>query len=125
TQQPQSQSLIAGTNATFSATASGQMPLHYQWSFNGTNLSNNAHIGGATNASLLISNIAATDAGNYRVVVTNSHGSAISSNATLTVLLPPAITSQPLNDSVLLTSNASFSSSASGTGPLSYQWYFN
>src|SRR5258707_12170435 len=100
TQQPQSQSLLAGSNATFSVTASGQSPLRYQWSFNGTNLANSAHISGATNATLTVSNILAADAGNYRVVVTNSHGSATSSNATLAVLLPPAITSQPAPQSV-------------------------
>src|SRR6266851_5520680 len=125
TQQPQSQSLLAGTNATFTVTASGQTPLRYQWSFNATNLTNSAHITGATNATLVVSNIVAADAGSYRVVVTNSHGSATSSNATLTVLLPPAITSQPAAQSVILTSNASFTVAASGTAPLSYQWYFN
>ena len=85
TTQPQSQSLLAGTNATFSVVAGGQTPLHYHWSFNGTNLTNNAHIGGAPNATLTISNLTAGDAGTYRVGVTNSHGGVVSSNVTLTV----------------------------------------
>src|SRR5260221_2473469 len=86
TQQPQSQSLLARTNATFTVTATGQTPLRYQWSFNATNLTNSAHISGATNATLVVSNIVAADAGRYRVVVPNSHGSATSSVPPLPLL---------------------------------------
>jgi len=117
TQQPQGQNLLAGTDATFTIGATGQTPLSYQWSFNGSNLLNSPHIIGAANASLIISNIAPADAGNYQALVTNRHGSATSSNATLTVLLPPAINNQPFSQSVLLTSNASFAATASGTAP--------
>jgi len=85
TNQPQSQVVIAGSNAVFSVGAAGATPLFYQWSFNGTNLTNGARIGGATNATLTISNVAASDAGTYRVGVTNSHGGVASSNVTLTV----------------------------------------
>ncbi len=122
TSQPQSQNLLAGTNAAFSVVATGQATLLYQWSFNGTNLINSTHISGATNTTIIISNLSADDAGNYQVVVSNSHGTATSSNATLTVLLPPAITNQPAGQAVLLNSNAIFTAQASGTAPLSYQW---
>ena len=44
-------------------------------------------------------------------------------NATLPVL--PSITPQPLNQSVLEGGNATFTVGATGTAPLSYQWYFN
>ena len=87
TRQPQNQTNLFGTNATFTVAASGSTPLFYQWSFNGTNLTNNAHLGGATNTILNLTNLVGGDTGNYRVVVTNSHGSATSSIATLTVLL--------------------------------------
>ena len=125
TQQPQSQNLLAGTDATFTVSATGQTPLSYQWSFNGSNLLNSPHISGATNATLIISNIAPADAGNYQAVVTNRHGSATSSNAMLTVLVPARITGQPSSQSVPLSSNATFTATATGTAPLSYQWYFN
>ena len=82
-------------------------------------------IHGTTNATLTISNVVASDAGNYRVVVTNSHGSATSSNATLTVLIPAAISNQPTSQSVFLGNNSTFAATAVGTGPLKYQWYFN
>jgi len=125
TTQPVSQSLLAGTNASFSVVASGQTPLFYQWSLNGTNLTNSAHFGGATSPNLTLTNLVATDAGNYRVVVNNSHGAATSSIAVLTVLLPPAITNPPMAQAVVLTSNATFTVSASGTAPLGYQWKKN
>src|SRR6185369_16686416 len=84
TTQPQGQSVLVGSNAVFTIVATGQSPLAYQWSFKGTNLANNIHIDGSTNTTLTVSNVIATDAGIYRVVVSNSHGSVTSSNAALT-----------------------------------------
>ena len=80
TAQPQSQSVVAGGNVSFSITASGTAPLRYQWRFNGANLS------GATNTSLGLTGVQPANAGNYTVVVTNSAGSATSAVAVLTVL---------------------------------------
>lgn len=125
TTQPQSQSILAGSNATFTVVASGQTPLSYQWSFDGTNLANNAHVSGATRSTLTVSNVAAADAGNYQVMVSNSHGSVSSSNATLTVLFPPGIATPVSDETTYLGGAASFSVSATGTAPLNYQWYFN
>lgn len=125
TTQPQSQNVLTGSNAFFTVVASGQTPLLYQWSFDETNLTNSAHIGGATTATLTVSNVSVADGGNYQVVVSNSHGSIASSNAMLTVLAPAAITSQPTNQSTYFGGSASFSVSAAGTVPLNYQWYFN
>src|SRR5882724_7363405 len=65
TTQPQSQSILTGSNAVFTVVASGNSPLIYQWSFNGTNLANSAHISGVTTTSLTVSNVVASDAGNY------------------------------------------------------------
>ena len=125
TAQPQSQSVLTGSNAVFTVVASGQTPLNYQWSFNGTSLANNTHISGATSATLTLNNITTADAGNYQVVVSNSHGSIASSMATLTVLVPAAITAQPTNQTNYFGGSSSFSVSASGTAPLNYRWFFN
>jgi alpha-tubulin suppressor-like RCC1 family protein len=114
-----------GSNAVFTVLAFGTAPLVYRWSLNGTNLANSAHIGGATSARLTVTNVIAADAGNYRVVVNNHQGSTTSSNAALTVLLPPAITTQPTNQAVSSLNTATFSVTASGTAPLSFQWWFN
>ncbi|MGZ3899911.1 MAG: PQQ-dependent sugar dehydrogenase [Bacteroidia bacterium] len=79
TGQPVSQSISAGQAVTFQISASGSLPLNYQWQKNGVNIS------GATNSSLTISNVQSSDAGVYRAVVTNGFGSAVSNGATLTV----------------------------------------
>ena len=76
---PQSQTVIAGTNATFTVTAVGTAPLRYQWWFNNTNLSRGA------NATLVIPDAQPTEAGNYFVVITNTQGAVTSSMASLTV----------------------------------------
>ena len=82
TAHPASRSVRVGSDVAFSVTASGASPLAYQWIFNGNNLPN------ATNNTLTRANVTSADAGNYSVLVTNAHGSAISSNATLTVTTP-------------------------------------
>jgi hypothetical protein len=81
--QPASQTVNVGETVVFSVSASGTVPLEYQWRKNEVN------IGGATQPSLVISNVQSADAGVYSVRVSNSAGSAVSSNATLTVISPP------------------------------------
>jgi hypothetical protein len=83
--QPTNQTVTVGGTASFSVTASGTPPLYYQWSFNTTN------IVGATNTTLMLTNVQLSPAGNYAVLVTNTYGSVLSSNAVLTVN-PPAAT---------------------------------
>jgi hypothetical protein len=117
--QPASRTNVAGTTATFSVTASGLAPLNCQWSLNGTNLVN------ATNDTLTLANVQWWQAGSYAVLVTNVLGSALSSNAVLTVQSPPYITAQPLNQVAAVGGTASFSVTAGGLAPLHYQWNFN
>ena len=93
TTQPQSQTNVAGTDATFSVAATGAPPLNYQWQFYSSPLSNQ------TNATLVKTNVRTADAGSYTVVVTNSEGAVTSLVATLAVLVPPSITKQPTNQS--------------------------
>lgn len=124
--QPANQNILVSSNASFAVTTTGgQGVISFRWTFNGTNLTNNARISGATNTNLIITGIVAADAGVYRVNVTDNHGSLASSNAALTVLFPPAITSQPGNQSIVQGSNAIFSVVATGTTPLVYQWLKN
>jgi alpha-tubulin suppressor-like RCC1 family protein len=121
-QQPLSTNVLAGSNANFTVVAGGQNPISYRWSFNGTNLANGGRIGGATASTLRITNVIASDAGGYRVVVSNVTSVVTSVVATLTVLLLPSITTQPTNQSVPINSNVTFYAAAAGTGPLIYQW---
>src|ERR1051325_4050508 len=115
TAQPQNQTVTAGNAATFPATATGTSPA-YQWRRNGSNISV------ATTSTYTRNNCQSADAGNYSVVVANSAGSVTSSNAVLTVNVPPSIGSQPQSQSVKAGTNVTFSVTASGTAPLSYQW---
>jgi hypothetical protein len=123
--QPADQTNNAGSTAQFSVLAAGLPPLGYRWLFNGTNLPAATNIFGTTSNVLTLTNVASANAGSYRVVVTNAYGSVTSSVATLTVFVPPAITTQPTNLTVYAGSNATFSATASGTAPLAYQWLFN
>jgi Immunoglobulin domain/Immunoglobulin I-set domain len=116
---PASATVIAGSNISFTVTASGTAPLAYQW------LKNNSAIAGATSATLTLNNVTSANAANYSVTVTNAVGSVTSAAATLTVLVPPAITTQPASISVAQGNAATFTAAASGTAPLSFQWLKN
>jgi hypothetical protein len=88
--QPTNQSVVLGGSASFSVSATGSAPLVYQWQFDGANLN------AATNATLVLTPVAATNAGGYDVVITNAYGAVTSAVATLTVLAPPSITNPTL-----------------------------
>ena len=120
TTQPQSQAVTRGTNVSFSVSASSSGSISYRWYFNGAPLG-----GSATSSTYTITNVITGNAGDYTAVVANSTGSTTSSVATLTVLVPPVITSPPQNQAVSAGQTASFSAVAGGTAPLSYQWKFN
>jgi hypothetical protein len=117
--QPQNLTVNQGNSAMFTVIASGTAPLSYQWRFNGAN------IVGATGSSYTRNNVQTNDTGNYSVVITNSVNTIVSSNATLTVIVPPSITTQPQNVTVNPGGDATFILAAAGTAPLSYFWRFN
>ena len=101
----------------FRSTATGTAPLSYQWQKGGTPIS------GATSGSYITPPTTSADNGAlFRVVVSNSAGSVTSLAATLTVNSPPTITTQPVSQTVTAGQPATFSVSATGTAPLSYQW---
>ncbi|MEO5803919.1 MAG: immunoglobulin domain-containing protein [Verrucomicrobiota bacterium] len=77
--QPQSQTAIAGGNATFSVSASATPSPGYQWRFN------SADILGATSSAYTRFNVQTNHAGSYSVIVSNVLGSTNSASAILTV----------------------------------------
>ena len=109
----------AGQSASFTVTATGSVPLSYQWFKNGT------EILGATNAVYTIPDVAVADAGNYSVVVINSEGSVMSDDAMLMVLDTPIFATHPLSQTVGVGSNVTLSAMAYGATPLVFQWHFN
>jgi hypothetical protein len=123
--RPVSQTLGAGTNASFYVDATGTGPLTYQWKRGSVDLTNGANYQGTATATLIIPNVQTAEAGAYEVVILNAVGSVTSPRATLTVDQPPTITSQPTNQPVAAGATAAFAVKAAGTGPLHYQWRFN
>ena len=117
--QPTSQTVLGGSNATFSVVASGSPPFGYQWFFNG------ALLNGQTNSILSLPNVTTNQAGSYSVWVTSPYGSITSHVATLTVGWLPSITSQPTNQTLLAGSRALMVAGVSGVGPLTFQWQLN
>ncbi|UOG73407.1 PQQ-dependent sugar dehydrogenase [Hymenobacter tibetensis] len=129
TTQPSNVAAVPGSSATFTVAATGSAPLAYQWQKNGVN------IAGAMGSSYTIASVAAADAGQFRVVVSNGVGTVTSSAATLTITTPnTAPTAQILTPATGATyvagSTISFSGSATdaedGTLPASaFVWQVN
>ena len=88
TQPTDQTNILAGGYTTFDVTASGSIPLKYQWYFTDTgNLATNKVTWAvSTNATLNLTNIALTNAGYYSVVVSNNYGSQMSVLAVLNVV---------------------------------------
>jgi hypothetical protein len=87
--QPSSVSGWANVTAQMTATASGSLPLAYQWQLNGTNIQSlvdYTNFTGATSNILTILNTSTNDAGSYQLIVTNLYGTAASSNAVLSIV---------------------------------------
>ena len=121
--QPKSQSVTAGQMATFSVATTGSTPLTYQWMKNGVSISG----ANSSNYSTPVTTIADNGA-QFTVSVSNASGTASSNSALLTVTAPiiaPAITLQPLAQSVTVGQAATFSVAATGTAPMTYQWNRN
>ncbi len=120
TNQPASLTNNVGSNPNFSVTAGSIAPLSYQWYFN-----TNTALPNATNVSLTLTNVQLSNAGYYRVAITNSAGATNSFNALLTVIQPPVLTNNPVSFTNVAGGDATFTVLAGGSAPLAYQWYFN
>src|SRR5262249_29558317 len=111
---PSDQVRCIGEPANLSVVASGTGPFTYQWSKDGADLID------ATNASYSIASTDLIDAGVYCVTVSGICDS-VTNCATLGVVIP--VTAIGPSDLVRCPGqSASFATTASGTGPFSYQW---
>src|SRR5258707_8821267 len=124
TTQPTNQTVTAGQTATFTAAATGSPTPTVQWqvSTDGGVTFNN--VSGATSTTLSFTTALSQNGNQYQAVFTNSAGTATTTAATLTVnpATPPAITTQPTNQTVTAGQTATFSVVASGPAPLNHQW---
>ena len=116
---PTNQTVCEGATATFTAAANGSPAPTVQWQVStGGPFSN---IPGATSTTLSFTATAAQNGNTYRAVFTNTCGSANSTAATLTVNSNTSATT-PADQTVCEGATASFSTTASGTGPFHYAW---
>jgi len=123
TLQPQSKSILVGDSITFTVSASGTLPLYWQWQKNKTD------IPGAQKNTYTTPPAVKTDSGSvFRCIVSNSAGKDTSTEAVLTVtttVVKPRITIHPQGQNVGKGDSALFSVTAQGTEPIFYQWQRN
>ena len=119
--QPKSASLALGVGFTLSVSANASADtgsLAYQW------YRDDVALTGATTASYAVATAAATDAGSYRVAVSNGYGTVSSAIAVVTLVAqPPVIVTPPASLTVATGQGAAFTVVASGSPTLTYQWY--
>ncbi|WP_144312351.1 discoidin domain-containing protein [Terriglobus saanensis] len=120
--EPVNTSVTRGFSAHFSVTATGAGPLQYQWFKGGVQIPSAM---GTTFDTPPTTD--GDDQAVYSVTVSNSLGSAPSTNAVLTVVAPaaPVITTQPLSQAIDAGGSVTFSVVATGSPTLSYQWTDN
>src|SRR3984957_17760705 len=111
--QPVAQHDCSGGVLTLSVAAN--YAATYQWNLGGTPIS------GATSATYSVTNASSANAGNYTVTVTNGAGSVTSSIAAVAV--GSTITTNPVSLSLHATQVGTFSVTAQGLSPFTYQWY--
>ncbi len=116
TVQPVDRTICGGTSAFFNVTATGTN-LTYQWRKDGVN------IPGATSSQFVIVQVGQPDVAKYDVVVTNACGTATSNAAQLSIVPPPAITTQPVSQTRFEGGSVTFTVAA--TGGLTFQWRRN
>lgn len=114
------QAAAVGSDVTLAGTVSGVPTPTLQWRREGTNLT------GATSSSYFVPNAQTGDSGNYSLVASNSAG-IVTNSMTLTVSssdVAPSITG-PTDQTVIQTSNATFTASVSGLPLPTLQWRAN
>lgn len=117
TGQPVGDTVCAGETVTLAASGAGTA-IGYQW------LKGNTVIPGATSATYEFT-AAATDAGSYSVIVANACGSATSTSVDVVVNTAASVTTQPADVAVFDGDKITLTVAASGTEPITYQWYRN
>jgi hypothetical protein len=96
TNHPAPQATAPGTTVTFQVGTSSIEALAYQWQKNPGN--GFSDLADRTNAALVLANVQPWDAGDYRVVVTNSTGARTSAVARLYVMRPGLVTTNVVID---------------------------
>jgi hypothetical protein len=119
TTQPVGAALSAGSSRTLSGLANGSQPIGYQWQRYSTNLP------GATQTSLVLSNLAVSGSGPYTLLASNVAGVSTSAVAQVTVYQTPTLIQGLTNILTDINSTVTLSINALGSPTLGYSWQFN
>jgi hypothetical protein len=119
---PKSQTVTAGNSVTFTAAATGTPAPTDQWQVSTDGGKTYADISGATSTTLTFTTTAGENGYDYRAVFTNAIGTAITSAATLTVQFAPAVTLDPINQTVVAGHSVTFKAAAAGNPKPTVQW---
>ena len=111
--------LLAGGTLNLQVSASGTKPLTYNW-YRGGDLYSSG-----SNSELSIVDVTAQNAGFYQVEVVNAVGNARSTLIEVSVVEPVTVVQQPVGTTVIQGANAVLTIQATGSEPVSYQWYKN
>ncbi len=115
---PSSQTVVAGTSVSFKVTATGT-GLQYRWLKDDIELAAPAGIAAAYS----IVSAKTTDAGHYKVRISNTGGVVVSAEAILTVTQPgPTLVAGPLDSNVHEGEALILTVLATSTAPLTFQW---
>jgi hypothetical protein len=108
-----------GERVVLSVTNTGSRPLQYLWMKDGE------IIEGAESATLVLDSLAESHEGDYQVRITNAVDTVVSEPVQVQVNNPIVFKAHPLSREISETDEVIFSVTATGTGPISYQWQKN
>ena len=117
TVQPLSGVIVAGASTNLSASVQSTLPVSYQWSWNGTNIS------GATNPLLALSNVSLSRGGSYVFTATSQAGTVSSVPAILTVT--PMVVTNLSGAAVVSGGSATLTAGVQSSYSVTYQWRLN
>lgn len=124
--QPNAGSAFVGESFSFLAQVAGNPAPTLQWQKSTDSGVSWAPVSGATSSTLSIATLVYADNGLYRLVASNSQGTANSNEVALTVTYPnPVITTAPVSRTVLAGNNVTLAVAANGLGSLTYLWQKN
>lgn len=118
--QPESQTVFAGDTVVLNSVVYGFPAPTRQWLFDGFPMQTSA------GDVLVLTNIQASGAGDYSLIVKNDYGAVTSGVVTITVTLSAPGFKAPLADQTVAEGeNVMFDPQSFGSSPLRYQWYWN
>lgn len=74
---PNAQLIVGGSALTLAVQAGGSLPITFQWTYNGVNLSDGGRISGSHSNILTIADVQTNDAGAYQLSILNSYSGGV------------------------------------------------